>query len=118
MAATIITPFFGDSQAFRGRSRLGSHEPRQTARCRKRRRPGAIFSVQRSSPKRPKRKGLGAPPIPGAASPAAASARWSSPYSWCSSWPASRSHDVVVYRESQHGIALMSEGAQTRTPPR
>jgi type IV secretory pathway TrbF-like protein len=25
-------------------------------------------------------------------------------------------HDVVVYRETPHGIALMSEGVQTRTP--
>ena len=25
-------------------------------------------------------------------------------------------HDVVVYRESPHGVALMSEGVQTRTP--
>ena len=25
-------------------------------------------------------------------------------------------HDVVVYRESPHGLALMSEGVQTRTP--
>ncbi len=25
-------------------------------------------------------------------------------------------HDVIIYRESPHGIALMSEGVQTRTP--
>jgi hypothetical protein len=25
-------------------------------------------------------------------------------------------HDVIVYRESPHGVALMSEGVQTRTP--